>query len=763
MAFVRVSSPRQRTPRTAYVAMVGICVVLVLMLVARVPQFVDRRADRRGSGGGRSDSAAPQGLRPAPLVPDRSILRHLCGAQATLVSLCGTMTDAACGVTAAEEAPPVRQQRRAHDRTAGVLGALLRQRPVTIVVDLTGGAAPSTVPATSSPPTALADWLWRARSVAAQCGYDFQFDPRQREPTSNLTGPLEPLFADVLRWLPHYEYVLAVRPFAALDGCLPLESLRGQAKPFNASQHLLTLQVPGVHARNHAAATWDDVTSIVARSSEATQQVLKAWYRTATTGIGRRGKLLNAHAWGHSVQVVGGFDVDSQVKPTAAAPRRDASSSSSSCCCLASERNIELSSLREDERNIVASGSDMRASLVRGSTAGVGDREDHRELLREEDVDELIAMQPWSLRAASASPDLDVLSLPARHMACFRQPCRALPQGALPAAPSVARRSAARDRTRRSANEEVGSYRRRRKFAVLSMYEPASGTGVIGGHEPLMAYDAQWNRRQYAARNGYGVIWEDDSVVLPSAGRTPHWGKIVALAKWLPHYDWIWWLDADAVIMNHSIPLESIVDRYANDETVDGRRVHLLICREEPASTFNTGSMLLRGLRGAQGGSKLEGWPDSMDFLRAVYNTPTSKWHHFEQGAINYRIAAASGDSKSPFSVRDGWTRQVPGRVMNAYPPNWCVQTEAFAVGDLMVHMPDFEHCVNTAESPYSFTTLYAFAAKAAKDNYPAAAAFVEPCCAYRRRIAPIMHGVQVLSAEEVVRGPLAHRADAYG
>jgi hypothetical protein len=35
------------------------------------------------------------------------------------------------------------------------------------------------------------------------------------------------------------------------------------------------------------------------------------------------------------------------------------------------------------------------------------------------------------------------------------------------------------------------------------------------------------------------------------------WTKILALLKYLPYYDWIMWIDNDALITNYQVTLES--------------------------------------------------------------------------------------------------------------------------------------------------------------------------------------------------------------
>lgn len=82
----------------------------------------------------------------------------------------------------------------------------------------------------------------------------------------------------------------------------------------------------------------------------------------------------------------------------------------------------------------------------------------------------------------------------------------------------------------------------------------------------LMAYDdkvsdygaiSETVNRTYAEANGY-----DFRVVRSGfdSGRPPSWEKIRFILEGLRSYRWVFWCDADALVMNHTIRLESFLD-----------------------------------------------------------------------------------------------------------------------------------------------------------------------------------------------------------
>jgi hypothetical protein len=65
------------------------------------------------------------------------------------------------------------------------------------------------------------------------------------------------------------------------------------------------------------------------------------------------------------------------------------------------------------------------------------------------------------------------------------------------------------------------------------------------------------NKLDYANKHGYDFIYFD-KVIDPS--RPPQWSKVKAIEYALQDYDWVWWIDIDALIMEFDVKLESIID-----------------------------------------------------------------------------------------------------------------------------------------------------------------------------------------------------------
>ena len=80
--------------------------------------------------------------------------------------------------------------------------------------------------------------------------------------------------------------------------------------------------------------------------------------------------------------------------------------------------------------------------------------------------------------------------------------------------------------------------------------------------------------------------------------RHPAWSKIKAIQKHINNYDWIMWIDADAIFLNQNIKIESLLDEEYN-----------VIISKDVWKNINSGAFLIKG--------KTE-W--SSYFLSEVYN-----------------------------------------------------------------------------------------------------------------------------------------------
>ena len=146
------------------------------------------------------------------------------------------------------------------------------------------------------------------------------------------------------------------------------------------------------------------------------------------------------------------------------------------------------------------------------------------------------------------------------------------------------------------------------------------------------------NKRQYAERHGYDLIVENERVlpeeVLLGSGKAPteneiaeakakgqlkkramNWGKIPALQKWLPKYQWVFWIDVDTVIYRFDVPLEPFLY-----DAVD-------VVMTEDWESVNSGVFFLKNS------------PYSHRLLKEIWNVPERYWHpHEEQEALEHVV-----------------------------------------------------------------------------------------------------------------------------
>ncbi|XP_057859480.2 uncharacterized protein LOC131068322 isoform X2 [Cryptomeria japonica] len=96
--------------------------------------------------------------------------------------------------------------------------------------------------------------------------------------------------------------------------------------------------------------------------------------------------------------------------------------------------------------------------------------------------------------------------------------------------------------------------RRHFKIAMVTLSDDAesipdrSFEGIMKMVEP--------NKRNYAYKHGYDFI---DATIVLDMQRPPSWSKVLAVRAFLPHYDWVFWNDADSLVTNPDIALEDIL------------------------------------------------------------------------------------------------------------------------------------------------------------------------------------------------------------
>ncbi|KAF7723310.1 hypothetical protein EC973_002107 [Apophysomyces ossiformis] len=154
----------------------------------------------------------------------------------------------------------------------------------------------------------------------------------------------------------------------------------------------------------------------------------------------------------------------------------------------------------------------------------------------------------------------------------------------------------------------------------------------------LSASASAANKRDYAKQHGYAFVARSSEFAqqVLRDNRNVVWGKIDVLQKLLPKYEWLLWLDMDAVIMNMDKSLENLIDTFRSqypggkadfDDTVD-----IIIARRSSDEAINAGVFLIRNSI----------W--SNNFLRDLQNI--EEWYkkgpYYEEGALKQLISQPS-------------------------------------------------------------------------------------------------------------------------
>jgi hypothetical protein len=174
----------------------------------------------------------------------------------------------------------------------------------------------------------------------------------------------------------------------------------------------------------------------------------------------------------------------------------------------------------------------------------------------------------------------------------------------------------------------------------------------------LTAYDAKYaavgeisraNKDADCRRHGYRFVCRTEGF---DESRPPPWSKIHFIQDELRMSEWVFWSDADALVMNAAIP----VTRFIQD-SVD------IVCSGDPNHGINTGHILVRNTD----------W--SAAFWERVYARTEFLNHPFWENAAVIQMYAEDADVRRHVAV-------VPNKLFNSFP----YERGGYTSGDFIVH-----------------------------------------------------------------------------
>ncbi|CAG8670171.1 4613_t:CDS:2, partial [Gigaspora rosea] len=184
-----------------------------------------------------------------------------------------------------------------------------------------------------------------------------------------------------------------------------------------------------------------------------------------------------------------------------------------------------------------------------------------------------------------------------------------------------------------------------------------------------VADDITDNKRRYAKRHGYYFVARSEEFTQQRyKKRYKVWGKIDVVEKVLPHYDWVFWMDMDAVIANHDIKIEQL---FENFKKMVGKEkfndINFVIARPKNDFMINAGVFLIKNSE----------W--SQKFLRETQK----QRRYYDNGLLEqhaFYIMMQNEKYKNEILYLD-----EDDRTFNTYP-------HRYIPGDFVVHWaPDFE------------------------------------------------------------------------
>ena len=173
------------------------------------------------------------------------------------------------------------------------------------------------------------------------------------------------------------------------------------------------------------------------------------------------------------------------------------------------------------------------------------------------------------------------------------------------------------------------------------------------------------SKREYAKKHGYNLHIGGEDVW--DRKRPIPWSKIQFILKYIDQYDYIFWSDADVIILNQDIRLETQVLPLLPKEKN-------LVWTYDACGHYNNGNMLIRGKT-----------PWSKDFLERSYQQTDLIYHIWWDNAAMIKLWETNPSDKAKIETcKEHW-------LFNSYtfgPKNTAndTSTRLYKPGDFLLH-----------------------------------------------------------------------------
>ena len=201
------------------------------------------------------------------------------------------------------------------------------------------------------------------------------------------------------------------------------------------------------------------------------------------------------------------------------------------------------------------------------------------------------------------------------------------------------------------------------------------------------------NKQSYCQKHGYQLF--DESNYLDQS-RPPSWSKIVAARRLLTQEecDWVFWIDADTVIMNSNKRIEDFLPTNSNID---------LLITEQKGSSWNAGAWLIRNTPWSL--QYLDHWYNMKEYVKPKGMSVSGDndalkafLSNMDETEFQQHIRVPSRcqfNSVAKFMTKKEFDTMTPDLVKKQ---TWYMHHEYYHKGDFIAHVAGVDNKITTTE-----------------------------------------------------------------